>query len=178
MSGYRTMAAAAFAAALMIPALAWAPALERVKVSGRHTMKMVQQQQVETGAGPAHVLLLTQARGANRSTSSPSWMDGAALVSSGTADLIAGSGPHQGYNIEIWEGDTAYVRWTGKVTTRLTEGQPPAATFSGTWTKIGGTGRLKGLAGSGTYEGRFVSSTEYTADWSGEVEVPRGYTVK
>jgi hypothetical protein len=174
MSRVQVTAATTFLTALLIPMLAWTPGRQMVRVSGRQTMKMVQQRQVEIG-GPAHVLLLTQGKGTNRSTGPRPWMNGAELISSGTADLVAGSGPQQGYNAEVWDGDTAYVRWQGKVTTTLTQGQPPATSFGGTWVKISGTGRLKGLGGSGTYQGRFTSPTDYVADWSGEVEVPPGY---
>jgi hypothetical protein len=103
-------------------------------------------------------------------------MEGSTLVSVGTADLVFGNGPHQGYIIEVEDGDTAYTRWSGTVTTVLSEQKVPMTSFEGQWTKIGGSGRFKGLGGAGTYKGRFTSQTGYTLDWSGKADIPAGYT--
>jgi hypothetical protein len=170
------LGAAAAAATLLLPLLGGTTPTERVKVSGRHTMTVVQQQQVTVADGAAHLLLLTEARGTNQSTGPTRWMAGSTLVSSGTADLVAGTGPQQGYIIEVEGGDTSYARWSGRVTTTLTDGKVPITRYEGQWTKTNGTGRFSGVTGTGTYVGQFTSPTQYTTEWSGELEVPRGYT--
>jgi hypothetical protein len=162
------------AAALLVPLLGWSPASQRIKISGRHTMSMAQHQ-AGISDRPGHVLLLTEAKGTNQNTGSTPWMDGSTLVSVGTADLVFGNGPHQGYIAEVEGGDTAYTRWTGTVTTVLSDQKVPVTSFQGQWTKTGGSGRFKGLSGAGTYKGRFTSPTEYTVEWSGEAEMPRGH---
>ena len=166
----------AAAATLLVPLLGWTTTTERMKVSSRHTMAVVQQQQVAVGDRPGHVLLLMESHGTNRNTGPARWMEGSTLVSSGTADLVAGTGPHQGYIIEIENGDTSYVRWSGRVTTTLTDGKAPMTSFEGRWTKTGGSGRFTDATGAGSYRGQFTSPTQYTTEWSGEVEVPKGYT--
>jgi hypothetical protein len=167
---------AALAAALLLPLLGLSPAKEPAKVSGRHTMTMVQQHQGAVGDAPGHVLLLTEAKGTNQNTGSIPWMERSTLSSSGTADLVAGNGPQQGYIVEVENGDTSYVRWSGRVTTTFADGKNPVTSFEGQWTKIGGSGRFSGVTGAGTYRGRFTSPTEYTTDWTGEVDLPKGYT--
>jgi hypothetical protein len=168
--------AAAAGAALLVPLLAWTPPMERVKVSGRHTMTVVQQQQVVVGDQPAHVLLLAEARGTNENTGPTPWMERSTLVSASSSDLVAGNGPQQGYILEVEDGDTAYVRWSGRVTTTLPAGKAPVTTFEGQWTKTGGSGAFSGITGTGTYAGRFTSPTQYTTEWKGEIDTPKGYT--
>ena len=173
MSRYRFRAAIP-AAALLVPLLGWNTA-ERVKISGRHTMTIAQEQ-AEIADRHGHVLLLTQAKGTNENTGSTPWMEGSALVSVGTADLVLGNGPHQGYIVEVGDGDTAYTQWSGTVTTVLSDQKVPMTSFAGRWTKIGGSGRFKGVGGTGTYKGRFTSPTEYTLEWSGEADLPQAHT--
>lgn len=161
--------------ALLVPLFGWVPPPERAKVSGRHTMTVTQQQQGSVADTPGHVLLLLEARGTNENTGSTPWMEGSTLSSSGTADLVAGNGPHEGYIVEVENGDTSYVRWSGRVTTTLADGKNPVTGFEGQWTKIGGSGRFSRVTGAGTYHGRFTSQTAYTTDWSGEIDLPTGY---
>ena len=163
-------------ATLLFPLLAWAPVTERVKVSGRHTMTVAREHQLVIGDHPAHVLFLSEAGGINRNTGATTWMERSTLVSVGSADLVAGTGPHQGYIIEVESGDTSYVRWSGHVTTTIAEGKAPSTSFEGQWTKSGGSGRFRGVTGAGTYRGRFTSPTQYTTDWSGELALPKGDT--
>jgi hypothetical protein len=173
----RTTSLAGTATALLalFPLVGWTPAIERVKVSGRHIMTMTQQQSI-VGDRSGHVLMLSEAKGTNESTGSTTWMQGSTLLSVGTADLVFGSGSQQGYIVEVENGDTAYARWSGMVTTVLSKEKVPITTFGGQWTKFGGSGRFKGLSGAGIYKGRFTSPTEYTMEWSGEAELPAGYT--
>lgn len=160
--------------ALLLPLLGWARAIERVKISGRHTMTITQQQ-VPVGDRPGHVLMLTEAKGTNESTGSTRWMQGSTLVSVGTADLVFGNGRHHGYILEVENGDTAYTSWSGTVTTVLSEEKVPLTSFAGEWTKIGGSGRFKGVGGAGIYKGWFTSPTAYTMEWSGQADIPPGY---
>jgi len=56
----------------------------------------------------------------------------------------------RGYVVSNMEnGDKAFIRFTGKGTLPAKEGE--AGTGGGTWTYSGGTGKLKGLTGKGTY---------------------------
>jgi len=176
MSANRLGKLALAAVALLVPLLGWIKPAERAKVSGRHTMIVTQQQLGAVGDAPGHVLLLLEAKGTNQSTGSTPWMQHSSLFSWGTADLVAGNGPHQGYIVEVEKGDTSYVRWNGRVTTTLADGKGPVTSFEGQWTKIGGSGRFTRVTGAGTYHGRFTSQSGYTTDWTGEVDLPTGYS--
>ena len=167
---------AALALALLVPLLGSTPTTGRVKVSGRHIMTVVQQQQTAVGDAPGHILLLLEAKGKNQNTGALPWMEQSTVFSSGTADLVAGNGVHQGYILEVENGDTSYVKWSGQVTTTLADGKTPITTFEGQWMKIGGSGRFSRVTGAGTYKGRFTSKAGYATDWVGEVDLPKGYT--
>jgi hypothetical protein len=52
--------------------------------------------------------------------------------------------------INMDNGDKAFVRFTGKGVLGAKEGDP--GTGGGTWSYAGGTGKLRGLTGKGTYK--------------------------
>jgi hypothetical protein len=68
----------------------------------------------------------------------------------------SGSGPlnsqDRGYVVVNMEnGDKALIRFQGRGTVSVEGGQPGSG--EGTWTYIGGTGKLTGLTGKGSYKG-------------------------
>jgi hypothetical protein len=65
-------------------------------------------------------------------------------------------------------------RWSGRITTRTSSQDQPVTSFSGTWTKLEGTGRYEGISGSGRYKGRMISPTEFVVEWDGEVKLKEG----
>jgi hypothetical protein len=156
-------------AALLYPA----PSLERGQLSGTHRFSVVQSQQIESSDAPGHVLMLAQAKGSNQSAGPAGFMDGAEIASASMADLVAGNGSNHGYDVQVSGGDTVFTKWTGVVTTVLSPEKIPLTSLRGTWTKNRGTGRYAGIKGSGTYQGRFTSPTEYVVEWNGEITVPR-----
>jgi hypothetical protein len=108
------------------------------------------QQAVDAGDAPDHKLMLIK-----QSCTWTSQYEIAGLKSA-TATLAlfsdaAGSRSHdRGYVVNTMDnGDKAIVRFSGTAT--LKAGSPPAT--QGAWTFAGGTGKLKGLKGSGTYKG-------------------------
>lgn len=64
-------------------------------------------------------------------------------------------------------GDKYYLRYQG--VTALRDGVPQAA--EGTWTYTGGTGKLKGLKGSGTFKGRPGADGNLVYEVEGDYEV-------
>jgi len=50
------------------------------------------------------------------------------------------------------------------------DGKP--STTEGTWSYTGGTGKLKGIRGKGTYKGKTDSSGNMVAEIEGDYELP------
>jgi hypothetical protein len=136
-------------------------------------MKYSQQHALPVADAAAPVLLLSEATGTNRNTGKSDYMAGAEVINREIADLTQGNGPHQGYITFAKDADTTVNRWRGKVVTTLGSDQQPTTRFEGTWTKLSGRGKYEGVTGSGTYKGRMLSPTEYTVEWSGEIELSR-----
>ncbi len=149
------------------------PTVERARLSGTHRFSVVQSEQIESSDAPGHALMLAQAKGSNQSPGPSGFMDGAEIASASMADLVAGNGSNHGYDVQVSGGDTVFTQWTGAVTTVLSAEKTPLTSFRGTWSKNRGTGRYAGIKGSGTYQGRYTSPTEYVVEWNGEIIVPR-----
>jgi hypothetical protein len=112
-----------------------------------------------------HDLNLMEVRGVQKSTDH-NW-DNAKITYWGTADLIAGNGPQQGYFVnEHGDGDRDFGTFEGKIVT--TGGQ---VTIEGTWKYTDGTGNFQGLTGGGPYKGRMTSPTEVENTWEGAYEL-------
>jgi len=65
-------------------------------------------------------------------------------------------------------GDKAHVRFQGTSTSK--DGKPE--TDKGTWSFTGGTGKLKGLKGKGTYDGKPEADGSMTYQIEGEYSLP------
>jgi len=82
----------------------------------------------------------------------------------GTADLIAGNGPQRGYFVNKHsDGNRDFGTFEGRIAT--SGGQ---VTIEGTWKFTGGTGKLQGLTGGGSYKGRMTSPVEVENTWDGK----------
>ena len=66
-------------------------------------------------------------------------------------------------------GDKFYVRFQG--TDTMKDGAPQSA--QGTWSFTGGTGKLKGIKGKGTYKGTGGADGSFTYEVEGEYALPR-----
>lgn len=152
--------------------LAAVPASSPVtRISGKLTMKYVQQHPLAAADAAGPVVFANQARGTNLSTGKTEYMDGAEITSIEIADLTQGTGTHQGYITFAKKGDGGVNRWNGRVSTTMSANNQPVTTFEGTWTKISGSGRYQGVTGRGRYRGRVVSPTEYVVEWDGEIDL-------
>lgn len=153
---------------LLIPLAGSRSAVEQVQVSGTSTLAYVKQQTADVGDVEGHALMLDQARGSNRNTGRTDYMSDAEVSNVEAADLVQGNGPHHGYLTFSKSGETAIAKWSGNVTTTLSQNKTPMTSFEGKWAFVKGTGQYQGITGSGTYRGRFTAQTEYTVDWKGE----------
>ncbi len=76
----------------------------------------------------------------------------------------------RGYHVgTMASGDKFYVRFQGTDTYK--DGAPQTA--EGTWSFTGGTGKLKGIKGKGTYKGTAAADGSITYEVDGEYELPK-----
>lgn len=134
-------------------------------LSGTFTAKARLQTTISLSDVPNHELNLAEIAGTQKSTD-PQWND-AHLTYWGIADLVAGSGSQRGYYVnEHADGDRDLGTFEGKIT--ASGGQ---VTLEGTWKFTGGTGKLAGIRGGGSYKGRMPSPNEVEIEWNGEYEL-------
>ena len=163
----RTLRRLALSAAPLVPLLLLAvrPSGDVARVGGTYTMTYSQRHPIPVPDADGHVVIATEATGANRSTGPSTFEDGAQVTIIESADMIQGSGPHHGYAVMTLNGDVVVNQWTGKLTTVLGPDHQPTTSFKGTWTS------MKGPAGHGTYEGRITGPDTYTVEWAGQVDI-------
>jgi hypothetical protein len=114
-----------------------------------------------------HVLMLGQVT----CTWSSGEIAGLALkseIDTAFSDAAGATSRDRGYGVgTAANGDKYYVRFEG--TTNL-KGETPT-TASGTWTFTGGTGKLRGLTGKGTFTGTFDASGGAVFDVVGDYTI-------
>lgn len=81
-----------------------------------------------------------------------------------TGAQVQGSGYHVS---NMSNGDKIYVRFQGNDTTK--DGKP--ATTEGTWSYTGGTGKLKGITGKGTYKGKADAAGNMVVEVKGDYQL-------
>jgi len=138
-------------------------------VAGNITANYIMQD--STVIEPGHKIMMSKSTGTNASTGTAAFMDGAECTNTMLADMTLDNGKHQGYLLMKKDDSSALVKWSGNVTTKMVEGQPPATTFEGKFTYVSGTGKYDGIMGEGTYRGAFTSTTAYTVEWQGDYHI-------
>jgi hypothetical protein len=107
---------------------------------------------VEVGDHPGHSLLINKL--SSCTFTAPIELAGLKTTAMISTVVVDGSGPKfrdQGYaTFTMDNGDKAYARTQGSGTSSDKAEAPP--TEDGTWSFTGGTGKLKGLKGKGTYK--------------------------
>ncbi len=134
-------------------------------VSGSFAGKARLQTAVALSDSPNHELNLVEVTGPQKSTDAK-WND-AKVTYWGIADLVAGSGAQRGYFVnDHADGDRDCGTFEGKI---AASGEQ--VTLEGTWEFTGGTGKLQGLSGSGSYKGSMASPSEVDMEWTGEYQL-------
>ena len=132
------------------------------KITGAFTGKIRTQVATALYHENNHALSLVEVVGTQASTD-PLW-NGSQITYWGTADVVDGSGPQQGYWCnEHAEGDRDWGTFKGRITISRQE-----ASMEGTYTITGGTGRFKGISGGGTFKGHFPSPSDVVNNWEGD----------
>jgi hypothetical protein len=159
---HKTVLCTLAAIALAIPASA------QSKLTGKvHCAKGDPNYSIDVGDKPGHMLASRKA--------ACTWAEGTvgdSAVKTGVdvgATEINGATAHDnGYHTATLEnGDKFTVKFSGAMALN----KDGSGTFEGKWTMLSGTGKLKGIKGSGTYKG--VGN----ADGSGDVTVDGDYTL-
>ncbi len=84
----------------------------------------------------------------------------------GSGLKLHGSGYHMS---NMSNGDKIFVRFSG--TDVMTKDGKPASN-GGTWSFTGGTGKLKGITGKGTYKGKADAEGNLVTDVEGDYQLP------
>ena len=145
-------------------------ALAQTKISGvGNCGKPDDPKAVEVGDRAGHVLVVMQV--------SCTWttaMDMAGLKSTtykvaATSDSSGGTSQSRGYVVTTMDnGDKAYIRFQGTGTSK----EGGAHSGEGTWSYTGGTGKLKGLKGKGTYKSSGATADATEDQVEGEYTLP------
>jgi hypothetical protein len=110
--------------------------------------KADQQQSMDIGDRTGHALVLVKI---SCTWTTPLEMGGLKskdYVATISSDFSGEKGQDRGYVVITMDnGDKAFLRFTGSLTTK-----DGASTGDGTWTYTGGTGKLRGITGKGTYK--------------------------
>jgi hypothetical protein len=146
-------------------------AQQKTRVSGSMTMAHIKYETINVNEADNHTISLYVFEGVNQSTGKQAFMDGASLINIGTSELVKGNGSHQGYARLMKGADTVVSKWSGNVTAALSAEGRPRVTFAGTFSYTTGTGQFKNIQGTGTYKGKYISSTIATVEWEGEYSV-------
>lgn len=126
---------------------------------------------VEIGDRPGHAFVVAKTA---CTWSKPMDLGGTATkdgVSVATEEMSAGKGTGNGVHWSTMaNGDKIFVRFQGKSTY---DKDGKMLTSKGTWSYTGGTGKLKGIKGKGTYDGK--GSPDGTADYQvdGDYTLPK-----
>jgi len=143
-------------------------AQQKTKVAGEHTFAYTKQNTINVGDIEGHIVMLNEFEGINVSTGKNKFMDGAQDVAMGFYDLVMGNGSHQGYGKMSLNGDVVFWKHQGKAATTLSPEGKPVTTFEGTFTFTKGAGKYEKIQGSGSFNGKLISSTIFIIEWEGE----------
>jgi hypothetical protein len=97
-------------------------------------------------------------------------LDGATVSSVVFADVTKGNGSAQNWAAFTKDGDTSYVKSVAQISTIVGPDGKPVTSITGTYEKIGGTGKFKNLRGAGTFISKPTSPTTSEVTYKGWVE--------
>lgn len=125
----------------------------------------------EMSGDGAHMIMFERA---NCTWPSPFTIDGSKpgrTVDAAIGDVTGSIGRSHGYSTSVYDnGDSTIVRYEG--TSQIKKDR--SATFKGTWKFVRGTGKFRGISGSGTYKGEGASDGSASGDISGHYSLAKG----
>jgi len=162
---YKTILAFLFVVSLATVAQA------QTKISGtNHCAKPDPQSAVQVGDRPNHAFSVGQSKCAWTKPWEIAGTPGKQGVATFSGEITSNTSRFHAYYVdEMANGDKAYYRYQGTAT--LKDGV--TQTEEGTWSLIGGTGKLKGAKGKGTYKSKAGADGTMTYEVEGEYELPK-----
>lgn len=125
------------------------------------------QQKVDIPDHPGHALSISQSKCAWTKAIEVGGVKGKEGITSGVDDIHGGTAHSHGYYVDTMEnGDKAFVSFQGTASIKDN-------TSEGKWSYSGGTGKLNGLKGNGTYKGKGAEDGSVTFDVEGEYTLPK-----
>ncbi len=139
----------------------------QTKVSGtRQCGKPDQQQAIEVGDRPNHSFVINQMKCTWTKPFEIAGVQSKEDVYTGFSEVSGNRLHGQGYIAgTMTNGDKYYVRVQGSGSA--------SGSGEGQWSFAGGTGKLKGLKGKGTYKGKGAPDGTFTVEVEGEYELPK-----
>jgi len=158
-----------FSACLVVLTLATA-ASAQTKLSGTaQCAKPDAQHMIEIGDRPNHSFMISQGKCTWTKPLEYEGIQSKEGVTTPSDEVSGNTSRTHGYYVDTMaNGDKARYRYEGKMA--LKDGKPESA--EGTWTLVGGTGKLKGIKAKGTYKGQ-ASGEGMTYEIEGEYETPK-----
>jgi hypothetical protein len=143
----------------------------QTKVSGTlQCAKPDQQQAIEVGDRPNHSFVIFQIKCTLTKSLEIPGLQNKEYVNTIFSEVSGNRWHSQAYGVvTMTNGDKYYVRSQGSAT--LKEGV--LESMEGKWSHAGGTGKLKGLKGQGTYKGKGAPDGTSTYEIEGEYELPK-----
>jgi len=174
LKGTKVLVTILVGAAVTLVPLADGRAQEKCKQSGKNLSqdsKYVQQHMIDTGDIPGHqVRIMEIHRTPSNSTAN---CEGLKIVESwnrGYSDYINGNGRAWGYRVYILEnGDKIFAQYSGNSHTTLNSDGSKKGTYTGVYVITGGTGKYRGIQGTGRELSTFDIQTGFNeAQWEEE----------
>ncbi len=157
--------------AVLLAAFA-ASALAQTQISGTRKCGKAdpaQTQTIEVGDQPGHVLVIEKGTCPMGVPFEMAGLKSTTFAAAESVDVTAAKFQTRGYGVITMDnGDKAYVRFQGSGT--MKNGTPD--TGEGTWSYTGGTGKLKGVKGKGTWKSSNAPNGEGEDQLQGEYTLP------
>ena len=161
---------------ILVPALLCAIAViagAQTKISGKLTCAKPSVSQ--TGGDIGQMIMFQKS---NCTWPTPLTIDGSKpgpTVDVSIGDMSGSMGRNHGYSTSVMDnGDSTFVRYEG--TSQMKK--DGSGTIKGTWKYVRGTGKFRGISGSGTYKGQAAADGSAWADISGHYSLGKGKAKK
>jgi hypothetical protein len=161
---------------ILVPALLCgltAIAGAQTKITGKLTCAKPSVSQ--TGGDGAQMIMFQKA---NCTWATPFTIEGSKpgpTVDVSIGDMTGSTARNHGYSTTVMDnGDTTIVRYEGAMQMK----KDRSGTLKGTWRYVRGTGKFRGISGSGTYKGEGAADGSASADISGHYSLGKGKAKK
>jgi hypothetical protein len=157
---------------ILVPALLCGIAITagaQTKIAGKLTCS---KPSAREGGGDGTQMITFQRANCNWTT--PFTIDGSKpgrTVDTSIGDMTGSAGRFHGYSTSVMDnGDTTIVRYEGTTQAK----KDGSGTDKGTWRYVRGTGKFKGISGSGTFKGEAAADGSSAADITGHYSLGKG----